>query len=53
MDTEKAMDMATEGAKAVTKLQEILQKIFGPLWTRKQADADEYADKKKISPDVM
>ena len=48
MDPNTAMDAVTESAKAITKFQEILQKVFGPLWTRKQADADAYADEKKL-----
>ncbi len=48
MDPEKALDAATEGAKAVTKFQEIIQKVFSPRWTRKQADADAYADDRKL-----
>ena len=48
MDPNLAMETATEGAKAVTKFQEILQKIFGPQWTKNQADADAYADEKKL-----
>lgn len=48
MDPNTAMEAATEGAKALTKFQEIVQKIFGPKWTRKQADADAYADERKL-----
>lgn len=48
MDTDKAMDAVTEGAKAVTKFQEILQKMFNPHWTRKQDKADAEADERKI-----
>lgn len=48
MDPNTAMEAATEGAKALTKFQEIVQKIFGPRWTRKQADADAYADERKL-----
>lgn len=58
MDPDKAMEVVSESAKAVTKFQEILQKVFGPRWTRKQADADVYADLKKLeiireNPDMM
>lgn len=48
MDPNTAMEAATEGAKALTKFQEIIQKMFNPHWTKKQADADEYADEKKL-----
>ena len=48
MDPNTAMEAATEGAKALTRFQEIVQKIFGPRWTRKQADADAYADERKL-----
>ena len=48
MDPNTAMEAATEGAKALTKFQEIIEKIFGPKWTRKQADANAYADEKKL-----
>lgn len=48
MDPDKAMDVATEGAKALTKLQEIILKFMSPWNTRKQADADTYANEQKI-----
>ena len=48
MDPNTAMEAATEGAKALTKFQEIIEKLFGPKWTRKQADANAYADEKKL-----
>lgn len=48
MDPNTAMEAATEGAKALTKLQEIIQKVFSPHWTKKQADADAYADERKL-----
>lgn len=48
IDANAAMEAATEGAKAANKFQEILLKIFGPKWTRKQADADAYADERKL-----
>lgn len=49
IDPNTAMEAAKEGATALTKLQEIVQKIFGPTWTRKQADADAYADQQKLN----
>lgn len=49
IDPNTAMEAAKEGATALTKLQEIIQKIFGPTWTRKQADADAYADQQKLN----
>lgn len=48
MDPYTAMETIGEGAKAATKLGEIIEKVFGPRWTRKQADADAYADEKKL-----
>ena len=48
MDLQNSVEAAKEGAKALTKLGEILQKIFNPQWTRKQADADAYADARKL-----
>ena len=48
IDPNTAMSAAGEGAKAVSKFEEILQKIFGPKWTRNQADADAYADERKL-----
>ena len=47
MDPNAAMEAAAESAKAFTKLQEIFQKMFNPHWTKKQADADAYADERK------
>ena len=43
MDPNTAMETIGAGAKAATKLGEIIEKVFGPRWTRKQADADAYA----------
>ena len=48
MDPDTAMETFSEGAKAATKFGEILEKVFGPRWTRKQAEADAYADEKKL-----
>ena len=48
MDPNTTMEAVAEGAKAATKMGEIVEKIFGPHWTRKQADADAYADEKKL-----
>lgn len=48
MDPNTAMEAATEGAKAINKLQEIALKVFGPKWTRKQADADAYAHERQL-----
>lgn len=48
IDPNTAMSAAGEGAKAVSKFEEILQRIFGPKWTRNQADADAYADARKL-----
>lgn len=42
------MEAAAEGAKALTKFQEIIQKLFNPKWTMRQADADAYADARKL-----
>jgi len=48
MDPETIMETTKECSKAANKLGGIIEKIFGPRWTKKQADADEYADQKKI-----
>lgn len=48
MDPDAMLETAKEGTKAANKLMDILQKIFGPRWTRKQADADAYAAEKKL-----
>lgn len=58
MDAETSMEVVKEGAKFGTKLVEVLQKIFKPHLTRKQADADEYSALKKIktirdNPDMI
>lgn len=48
MDPNVVMETAGHTAEAATKLGEIIEKMFGPRWTRKQADADAYADQKKL-----
>lgn len=48
MDPNTAMETIGAGAKAATKIGEIVEKVFGPRLTRKQADADAYADEKKL-----
>lgn len=48
MDPNTAMETIGAGAKAATKLGEIIEKVFGPRWTRKQADADAYSDQRKL-----
>lgn len=48
MDPNMAMDAARESARALTKFEEIMEKVLGPRWTKKQADADAYADQKRI-----
>ena len=48
MDTNTAMETAKEGAKALTKFQEIVEKCLNPHWTKKQNDADIEADEKRI-----
>lgn len=48
MDPETTMATVQEGAKAVNKLGEIVEKIFAPRLTKKQADADAYATEKRI-----
>lgn len=58
MDAETSMEAVKEGAKFGTKLVEVIQKIYGPHLTRKQADADEYSALKKIqtirdNPDMI
>ena len=48
MDPYTTMESLGECAKATTKFGQIIEKIFGPYWTRKQAEADAYADQKKL-----
>lgn len=48
MDPNTAMETIGAGAKAATKLGDIVEKVFGPHWTRKQADADAYSDQRKL-----
>ena len=48
MDPNTTMETIGEGAKALTKFQEILLKLFGPNFTKRQADADAYADERKL-----
>ena len=49
LDPNTTMEAAKEGATMLTKFQEILLKLFGPMWTRKQAEADAYADQQKLN----
>lgn len=48
MDPETMLDTVGKGCEAATKFQEIVQKVFGPRWTKKQADAEAYADERKL-----
>lgn len=48
MDPNTTLETIGEGAKALTKFQEILLKVFGPKFTKRQADADAYADERKL-----
>lgn len=48
MDPNTTMETIGSGANALTKLLEIVNKAFSPRWTRKQADADAYADQRKL-----
>lgn len=48
MDPNTALEAAAEGAKALTKFQEIVQQIFNPRWTKKQTDADMEANERKL-----
>lgn len=48
LDPETAMDTVGKASEAAIKFQEIMLKVFGPRWTKKQADADAYADEKKL-----
>lgn len=48
MCPDTTMEALGETAKAATKMGEIVQCVFGPHWTRKQADADAYADTRKL-----
>ena len=48
MDPNSVLDAAAEGAKALTKLGEIIQKVFNPRWTRKQDQANAEADERRL-----
>ena len=48
MDPNSTLEAVGESAKALTKLQEILLKVFGPTFTKRQAEADAYADARKL-----
>ena len=48
MDPNSTLEAVGEGAKAITKFQEILLKVFGPAFTKRQAEADAYADARKL-----
>ena len=48
MEPNNIVDAVKEGSKLGTKLSEIALKIYGPRATRKQADADAYADARKL-----
>lgn len=48
MDHNTAMEAAKEGAKALTKFQEIIEKVFNPKWTRAQTDANMDANERKL-----
>lgn len=48
MDPESLIEATAETAKAANKFAEIIQRIKGPRWTKKQAEADAYADERKL-----
>lgn len=48
MEPDEILQTAKEGSKAVRKLMDVLEKIFGPSWTKKQADADYYAAEQRL-----
>lgn len=48
MDTNTTIEALSNSANALTKLQEIIQKIFNPKWTRKQNEADMEANERKL-----
>jgi len=48
MEPNNIVDAVKEGSKFGTKLSEIALKIYGPRATKRQADADAYADAKKL-----
>lgn len=48
IDENTALETAKEGAKAFTKLGEIVNNIFSPKWIRSKADADKYSDERKL-----
>lgn len=49
MDPENALAAIDSTSNAITKFQEIVLKILGPRWTRKQADADIYANERLLA----
>lgn len=48
LDPKTTLDTVGKASEAATKFQEIMLKVFGPRWTKKQADADAYADQRKL-----
>ena len=48
MDSNTVLETAKSGAEATSKLSELMMRMFGGRFTRKQADADEYSDNKKL-----
>lgn len=58
MDSNTVLETAKSGAEATSKLSELMMRMFGGRFTRKQADADEYSDNKKLqlireNPDMV
>ena len=48
MDSNQVLNFATEGSKAITKINETIQKAFGHRWSRKQDKADAEADERRL-----
>ena len=48
LDPETTLDTVGKASEAATKFQEIILKVLGPHWTKKQADAEAYADERKL-----
>lgn len=48
MDPNTALEATAAGANAITKFQEIIQKVFNPKWTRAQTDAEMDANERRL-----
>lgn len=48
MENSNIPEAIAEGSKVITKFEEIIEKIFTARWIRKKADAEAYADERKL-----